>query len=59
MSMMGDEVYALGIQFLNTFGEWSPEFHIPGIALIPTHDDAPYAADANTTHLGSASSYPK
>lgn len=59
MSMMGDEVYALGIQFLNTFGEWSPEFHIPGRALIPTHDDAPYAADANTTHLGSASSYPK
>ena len=26
----GDEVYALGIQYLHTDGTWSPAFHIPG-----------------------------
>lgn len=29
-SMQGDEVYALGIQYLHDDGTWSPMFHIPG-----------------------------
>lgn len=57
--MMGDEVYALSIQFLNSLGEWSPEFHIPGRAIIPGYDDIPFIASADTKHLGNASSYPR
>lgn len=58
MTMMGDEVYALAIQFLHSNGEWSPAFHIPGRELIRGVDDVPFTANADTAHLGTASSYP-
>jgi len=32
MSFTGDEVYALGVEFLFNNGTWSPVFHIPGRA---------------------------
>jgi len=49
-TMMGNEVYELGVQFLYPKGKWSPVFHIPGrestpqdFDILPISDDYSHA----------------